>query len=306
MKQAQIVMVSLAVHLVVFILLALLTCTLQEKNYVTILAAAFAEESPPVEQVVELRKPEEATLADAGLGEGLTSKLMDGGPAEITALEVGYEDVEAKSRSQGRSLLSGAGASNTSVGAGHAPGNYAEFFGIRATGKKFVFIVDRSNSMRNDRKIAEAKEELLYALRRLSSDQTFYVLFFDFRFEKMKLAANQPPPDDLVPATTPNIQKVTSWVKRVDCDGGTDPSHAMEFALSLKPDAIYLLTDGEFHDHGRTMDILNSANREPNLENGPQPIVAVHTIGISGAGDQVLQKIADENRGTFRFVETRQ
>ena len=128
----------------------------------------------------------------------------------------------------------------------------AEFYGIRADGNTFVFIVDRSNSMRGDR-LAEAKNELMYAVRKLTPDQRFYVIFFAGLTEFMRLKGTPVPETEPVAATTENLARLQAWVDSVQVEPWTNPFEAVEFALRLSPDAIFLLSDGEFTDNGRTM-----------------------------------------------------
>ena len=40
--------------------------------------------------------------------------------------------------------------------------------------------------------------------------------------------------------------QLLAWLRLIEPDGGTDPRPAMKQAISLKPDAVFLLSDGEF------------------------------------------------------------
>ena len=78
----------------------------------------------------------------------------------------------------------------------------------------------------------------------------------------------------------------------------TRGKEAMAHALSLRPDAIYLLTDGIFTD--KAHDVLLT------MEGNPTPI---HTIYFDKEGFnqrdravQILEGIAKKHNGTFRNV----
>ena len=71
---------------------------------------------------------------------------------------------------------------------------------------------------------------------------------------------------------------------------------SVQLAHLQNPDAIFLLTDGEFAD--RTAAFL----REQNVSRGPA-MVHVHTIAFhSREGVKLLKRIARENSGQFRYV----
>ncbi len=54
------------------------------------------------------------------------------------------------------------------------------------------------------------------------------------------------PTEKLLPATPENVTQTLDWLKYVECGGGTNPLPGLLMALQLRPDAIYLLTDGKF------------------------------------------------------------
>lgn len=178
----------------------------------------------------------------------------------------------------------------------------AEFYGIHAEGNSFVFIVDRSNSM-NGLKLREAKTELMYALRRLSPEQTFYVIFFAGNSEFMHWGPWAEPEPKPVPATLENLAKVEAWVSTVQVQPWTNPFDGVKFALTLEPDAIFLLTDGEFTDEGRTVRYLQHSNVEKVPGNRPRPKIVMNCIGFhSRDGEQTLKKLAKNFGGSYRFV----
>jgi hypothetical protein len=171
---------------------------------------------------------------------------------------------------------------------GEAGGGGASFFGLAARGSKFVFVVDRSGSMGNDRKLEEAKKELMRSVYALERASKFFIIFYETGFQPM-------PANGLVPATVPNKNTYLGWVEGIRPGGNTHPSQAMLKALALKPDAIWLLSDGEFNENIDVPDLIRT--------NNPGAKVQIHTIAFhSDAGAPALQRIAEENRGTYKFV----
>ena len=188
----------------------------------------------------------------------------------------------------------------------------AQFFGVQAGGSDFVFVVDSSTSMRL--KFADALRELEYSLRNLTPSQRFYVIFFDHDAERMTLGKwnrrntqyvlKTRPEPDLVPATSDNVEGCVQWMHRVQLEPWTNPHKAIAFTLrKLRPDAIFLLSDGEFTDNGLTEQFLKDENVIDDPVTGPRPEVIVHCIAFfSRAGEVTLQRIADMYGGTYRFV----
>ena len=80
-----------------------------------------------------------------------------------------------------------------------------------------------------------------------------------------------------------------SFLRLIDPDGGTDPRPAMKQALSLRPDAVFLLSDGAFPDG--TVDELTRLNKHK---------VPIHCVDLTGglAGDH-LKRIALANDGQY-------
>lgn len=168
-------------------------------------------------------------------------------------------------------------------------GTSSEFFGIKAKGRKFVYIVDRSSSMQGQR-FDRARQELMRSLRALDEQQSFYVYFFSTG--TMPMFSPDRDPGSLIAKTAPNLKKTERWVKNMSPSGGTNPESTILEALRLKPDAIFFLSDGGFAPN--TADVVQM--------NNPRPI-PINTIGFEHrGGEPLLQKIARQSGGKYRFV----
>jgi len=160
------------------------------------------------------------------------------------------------------------------------------YFGIEAKGaRKVVYIVDKSGSMTDS--IVYVNRELKRSLRALDVDAAFHVLFF----------SSGPPAElpfrKLVHATEENKRAAFKFIDGIMARGETDPSDALSRAFALKPDAVFLLTDGEFDKA-----IVRSV-RELNKDGK----VRVYTIAfVYKQGEKTLQAIAADNGGAYRFV----
>lgn len=120
-------------------------------------------------------------------------------------------------------------------------------FGLEATGNRFVYVFDRSASMSEPggRPLARAKKELLASIDNLGGVQQFYVVFYNQRQHLFNAADVR---QRLVFATDDNKRAVRRFVEAVRADGGTRHFEAIMLALRLRPDVMFLLTDGEAAD----------------------------------------------------------
>lgn len=157
------------------------------------------------------------------------------------------------------------------------------FFGIRAKGQFFVYVVDCSGSMLDDDRLIRAKRELRRSVLALQPPQRFQVIFYNDQ--------TWPMPGGLpLSADLASKSRMMQWLRLIEPDGETDPRGALGLALSLRPDAVFLLSDGEFPEG--TVEAI--ARKNPRK-------IPVHSIDLSGGdgGDQ-LQRIARDSGGRFR------
>jgi hypothetical protein len=177
-------------------------------------------------------------------------------------------------------------------------GKGASFFGTGALGTKFVFVVDCSGSMQEEYRWVMARRELKEAIEGLTKNQQFYVFLYNdtsFAFSGQQAT--------LMPATEKNKEKIFKWLDKQNPIGDTRPWKAMRLSLRMKPDAIFLLSDGELKDD--TVPRLRLENREKTSGDGKIGKIPVHTISLgSGFGSVTMREIANENDGTFTLVNT--
>lgn len=247
-------------------------------------SASMAEELAAIADTVAPIESSEL----ASNGAATTASLLDG--AFGNGLSAGSEQGQ---RGQG----------NHAGDSGSGGQGGAEFFGARSEGRRFVFVVDRSNSMRG-RRIEDAKRELLAAIKRLKKTQYFYVVFFSDRPLLMMEVDEEHAEEYPLQATPQNIRRLEKWLYNVDADyTATFPESSMRIAMRLRPDAIFFLTDGELSDNGNTELTLKAENLLMDPSDGYLPRSKINTIAFySETGAQTLSRIASEHGGKFRFV----
>lgn len=242
-----------------------------------VLAEASVTEVPSIDQPVEMHDwaVEESSLS------AIAAPLSRGTLPAMTGLPV---------RGAG-------GPSLQTVGGGAA--GAVEFFGIRGEGRNLCWIVDCSRSMSGQRFTA-ACDELVRALQSLRPDQRFSVAFYSQQLHPMCLDGQTPDPYPIA-ATPENIARCCAWIRLVELEAGGPPDDALAWALERRPEAIFLLSDGEFPS--RVEDWLEQANRRDSLFEPSHLAAIIHTIGFSAREGQTrLARIAARHGGQFRQV----
>jgi hypothetical protein len=163
------------------------------------------------------------------------------------------------------------------------PWRQASFFGVRAQGRFFVYVIDCSKSMIEEDRFARATMEVRRSVLALQSPQQFEVIFYN---EGTMPMPGGPSPR---PADARNKNQLVAWLRMVDPDGGTDPRSALRQALILRPEAIFLLSDGEFPAGTAEAVAHFNAQRIP-----------IHCVDLSGGeGGDHLRRIARDSGGQY-------
>ena len=162
------------------------------------------------------------------------------------------------------------------------PWRQTSFFGVRAEGTVFVFVVDCSGSMGQADRMARAKSELRRAIRGLEFPQRYLIIFYND--EPIPMPGGVPKS-----AGAAKLSSTLAWLRLIEPEGETDPRSAIRMALGFRPSAVFLLSDGEYPD-GTAEAVAESNTRK----------VPIHAIDLSGreeAGD--LARIAEESGGSY-------
>ncbi|HTI50777.1 MAG TPA: hypothetical protein VL475_07495 [Planctomycetaceae bacterium] len=128
----------------------------------------------------------------------------------------------------------GSGGGNGQSGGG------TTFFGQKAAGSRFVYVIDASGSMHEHNALGVAKSELLASLAQLDSNQQFQIIFYSEKCYPMSGAEGKP---QLFWGTDVNRTKASQFVRGIEPLEGTRHRDALLNALLYSPDVIYFLTD---------------------------------------------------------------
>jgi hypothetical protein len=226
--------------------------------------------------------------------------------SQVTALEnelnsqVALADLSSESLAD--AALSDAAALFGSQGSGLSElvpqgGNLtASFFGTKVEGRRILYVLDNSGGMR-DGGFESLVEELMRSVDSLTEEQQFYVIFYSDMVYPM---FHPRPVDRFVPANDRFKKRLAGWLDSVEFSVGNTIDEAINAAAMIRPDALYLLTDGDIdttRDGRKLAALVDSRGRD----------FPIHTFGIGmteGSKAAVnLQMVADSNDGKFRIVE---
>jgi hypothetical protein len=182
------------------------------------------------------------------------------------------------------------------VGGGQAS---TQVFGAQGTGSRFVYVFDRSSSMRGyqGRPMAAARTELIKSLESIESIHQFQIVFYNDKTSVFN--PYRPGPPRLMFGTEENKALAAAFIRNVMPAGSTRHLDPLRQALGMQPDVIFFLTDAaepqltpdELHE-------IQSRNRSG---------AVINTIefgsGPFQGGDNFLVKLARQNGGKHVYVD---
>ena len=174
-----------------------------------------------------------------------------------------------------------------------------KFFGLESAGNKFVFVIDCSGSMGDERRYQRAVYELTRSMDMLKSSHQFLVILYNSATYPMLDMTDEN--IRMLPATNANKKRVRNWLNTQQPQALTLPMMAMKMSLDLKPSTIFFLSDGEFFD--RTIPMLDEFNIDNRSTGATKIPINTITLGSTGLGAPMMRYIADESRGRFHWVQ---
>lgn len=185
----------------------------------------------------------------------------------------------------GRGMGQGGGS-----GGGAMEASQPRFFGQPESARSIAFVIDRSGSMNMRGAIERAKRELLLSLDRMAADARFVVIFFNADVTPYEATAWQ-----LVDLL--DRPKLEQWLASLRANGGTRPRPALSAAFGLKPEALFLVTDGQALTHSEVDAIIVEAAAAG---------TRIHVIDLGSeqpAGEGApLRRLGDQTGGSYRQV----
>jgi len=106
---------------------------------------------------------------------------------------------------------------------------------------------------------------------------------------------------DMIAATPQNKARFQNWLSEVGMGPGTDPRNAVEIAISMEPDAIFMLSDGAFYSERRDGRPKTRHIIDKHASQGT--IVPINTVSLVVEETiETMEGIAKRSGGSFRFT----
>ncbi len=173
------------------------------------------------------------------------------------------------------------------------PGTIRVFGSGGLSGRKFVFLIDRSKSMGDQGLgvLARANAELQTALSQLTEDHEFQVVAYHHETTTVDRRA-------LLAATDENRKKVAEFIQNLAAFGGTEHESGLIAALAFKPDIVVLMTDGGLPEMNEPQ--LATIRRIAGKK------VQLHCIqfGLGPApSESFMIPLAQQNGGSYKYID---
>jgi hypothetical protein len=295
------VWVSLFVHVILVVCLSIVAITVAaEPKLLSIVSASVEAENvlmeTPLEMISELETASEPVqsaptpnLADLITDVSLPSVAVETGsmispPPKASTAVTSSASESAQASMTGSKMLTG-----------------ADFFGVKAIGNTFVYIVDSSPSMRRDGAFEAARKEIVRSLSSMKPKQRFFISFFGKEIDPMVFESGVVEKYPVY-AKPENLTKTIDWLSRVQVQKeGLPPNNALTEAIGMQPDGIFLLFDGD-----TKVDVakyLRRVNRSDDILTAGMPKIPIHVVHFfQDEFQKQMRQVAEENGGTYRFV----
>ena len=186
----------------------------------------------------------------------------------------------------------------TGSGSGSGTKTTIGVFGQKGTGRKFAFVFDRSESMRDpdNRPIQAAKAELIQAIDSLQDVHQFLIIFYN---EEPSIYPSGERSARLIDATDENKEAAKRYIQTIVPAGATGHERALVMAVRQNPDVIFLLTDGQEKDDLNAAEFDRISRDSANI----QINVTQFGFGPEPRGRNNLKDLASQKGGQYQYID---
>lgn len=216
---------------------------------------------------------------------GATQKKEQGSLIKITT-DVGQGSLSDRNSNQG----------NNGPGLGKGSGGQTvSFSDVKGNGRKFVYVLDRSESMSwsNGYPMKYALSEARASITSLNPEKGAW----RFQIVVYNHEARSFGKETLLPVNEQNKNLVMKFLDTIFPQGGTDPVAAMEMAVKMSPDVIFFLTDADEEIPALTLERIHDMARSGKVRQ-------IHVIEFGKSNDKVktsFRQMAHDNNGQYIF-----
>ncbi|MBR5627498.1 MAG: VWA domain-containing protein [Thermoguttaceae bacterium] len=245
-----------------------------------------ASKTDPVEQDTN---PVAKSMSDSEIQELAQSFLPQESRIGIMASHGGT----AENSAAGFALPGGRVGSGNSGEGGQTVG----FSDLKGTGRRFVYVLDRSESMKwnHERPLRYALQETKASIMSLDTGQgalKFQLVYYNHNADVFENGS-------LLDVNEKNKKAVCHFLDSLTPTGGTDPVTALQKAMSLKSEVIFFLTDADEEIPPMALERIRELRQKSKTRQ-------IHVVEFGRKSDPVkhsFRQLADENNGTYVFKD---
>ncbi len=213
--------------------------------------------------------------------------------SQLAGAQTGPETGTSGSQGNGLAGDSGLGSGKGS-GKGSGLKTKTTFFGVEGSGRSFVYVIDRSDSMNSlgGAPLRFAKREVLKSLESLTEFNQFQIVFYNDSLAPMSRG--------LLFAEDKNKRKASDFVRNMPGDGSTAHFPALRQGLAMVPEVLFFLTDAD--DPSLSRGQLLEIQKRAELSR-----TTIHSIqfnaGPATNDGSWIKELAEMNRGTYSYID---
>jgi hypothetical protein len=252
---------------------------------------------------------ETSLTAESEWGEVAADIAPPLGSSDALADMAAMSDVGLRSAGTGGGSGGGRGRGNgPGEGDGIGPGSATGVFGLRDEASRIVYVFDRSESMNsvftlNTGKenvsvtfLEAAKEELMKSLGELTNGSEFHMIFYN-SFAAPFIDGRK----GLIKVDYETKKFAQEFVYNLVAEKNTNHVAALEMALELRPEVIFLMTDGEEKDDPTSSDL----RRLQKLARRAGTRINVIHFCFEERPNSTLVSLAKRTQGQFKSIHIR-
>ncbi len=186
---------------------------------------------------------------------------------------------------------------NASSSAGN-DGQTVGFGDVKGSGKKFVYVLDRSDSMRwkGGAPMRRAVTDAIASINSLDPKRganKFQIIVYNHDVETFDGA------EALIDVNPENKSRAIRYLRSLVGTGGTKPENALAKAMKMRPDVVFFLTDADEELTPQTLEQIRDWRRAYKVKQ----ICVVEFGKATDPKKKTFRQLAGENNGVYIFKD---
>ena len=210
--------------------------------------------------------------------------------------EIGLTEISGGSSAQ--MTINAATSGGSQGNAGAAGGQTVGFGGVLGSGKSFVYVIDRSDSMgwKGGAPLRRAVADAVASVQSLDAKlgaTKFQVVVFNHDVDVFDNGSS------LIDVNPANKAKCARFLKSIVATGGTSPEQALMAGVKMRPDVVFFLTDADEELTENTLARVQTLRRQCKV----RQICVIEFGKSTEPAKKTYKRLAGENGGSYIFKD---